>query len=96
MTMNKQLQTPLHDLIEWLKMLVALVAAVLLVVVYVLVPVDEQTPRWLQLIIATIPSALVVLIAIPVVYILLYRRGLTFKQQITDLVGEALNQPMAA
>jgi hypothetical protein len=84
-----------NDNIEWLKVLLSLMAAALLAVIFLLVPVDGQSPRWLQLVMATIPSALVVLVAFPIIYFLLQRRGLTAEQQLPILLQQALKHPMA-
>jgi len=63
-------------------------------VIFLFVPVDAQSSRGLQLVMATIPSALVVLVAGPVIYFLLQRRGLTAAQQLPALPQNALRQPI--
>jgi hypothetical protein len=83
----------LVESVEWLKVLLSLVAAALLAVVFVLVPVDGQSSRWLQLLMATIPEALVVLVAIPIIYFLLQRRGLTSEQHLSARLEQALRRP---
>jgi len=84
----------LTDSIEWLKVLLSLLAAALLAAVFLLVPADAQSARWLQLVMATIPSALVVLVAIPIIYFLLQRRGLTSAQRLPLLLQQALKRPL--
>ena len=90
---DSQANDGLKDHIEWLKVLLSLLAAGLLVVIFLSVPVDNQSPRWLQLMIGIIPDALVVLIAIPIIYFLLEKRGLTWQQQLPALLQAASVQP---
>jgi len=85
----------MNDNIEWLKVLLSLMAAALLAVLFLLVPVDSQSARWLQLVMATIPSALVVLVAFPIIYFLLQRRGLTAEQQLPMLLQQALRHKIS-
>jgi len=57
-----------------------------------LVPVDGQSSRWLQLLMATIPEALVVLVAIPIIYPVA-TRGLTSEQHLSARLEQALRRP---
>jgi len=82
----------LMDSVEWLKVLLSLVAAALLVVIFLAVPVDNQSARWLQLVMAAIPSGLVVLIAVPIIYFILEKKGLTRQMQLSEMADATRTQ----
>ena len=85
------------DAVKWFQVLLAVVLLVPICLCYVKLAKTPE-PSWLNLFLDSIPSAVVVLIAVPLVYFAFYRPGLTEAQlgevsmsdEIADLVAEKI------
>jgi len=74
--------------IEWLKLLLAVVTMAALVIIYFLLP--SQAGSGLDLIRNLIPNAITTLLVVPVVFVVLTRAGLSLEDRITRAVREAM------
>lgn len=95
-TSNKQ---SLLEGIEWLKALLALATIILLLVIYFFLPsqsVQSGENRLLSLVESLIPEFVSVLLAVSIVYLVFYRKGLTSEQLSqnidTDSLAQAITQ----
>lgn len=85
--MNEVGKTTNDTEVEWLKMLLAVLAAVALAIIYLFaLPNKDTESAWQNLARASIPSGIVVLLAAVIVYFLFYRRGLTLGQQVLRIL----------
>jgi len=76
---------------QWLLALLSLIAAGALSVVRVYAFAGGEIHGWTLLLRETIPEAIVALIAVAIVYYVLYRHGMTSDQKLTQLIEKALD-----
>lgn len=70
-----------NDEIEWYRVIISFLASIILSLLYIKFPPSTYNNIVWDLAYNCIPSSIVVLIAVPIIYIISYRKGITFEQK---------------
>ncbi len=87
-------KSEIYDIVQWFKVLLAIAGIMILILVYFFVEPNPES-KLITLLLTVLPDGIMILIAIPIIYLLFYRRGLSESQLETNIDAQELAQYIA-